>query len=71
MDLILLIFGETGCLVKQALCFEEHDRASALQAYADLSVEVRPLLYRATLIEPIDLLKPGESPSVEIKPGGQ
>jgi hypothetical protein len=54
---ILVVFQDRPhSLLYKALCFEADDRTAALAAYAALDLEKRPMLYRAQLITPTQLI---------------
>jgi len=59
MDVIILVFRDRpNSLLCKAMCFDVDDRSGALAAYASLGPELRPLMYVAHVVEPLQLAGP-------------
>ncbi len=58
MDTIIVLFRDRpNSLLCKALCFDADDQSGALAAYASLGSELRPLIYQAQVIAPVQLTR--------------
>jgi hypothetical protein len=58
MDTIIVVFRDRpNSLLCKAMCFDADDQFGALAAYASLGPELRPLIYQAQVIAPVQLTR--------------
>ncbi len=64
MDTIIVLFRDRPhSLLCKALCFDADDQSGALAAYASLGPELRPLIYQAQVIAPVQLTRTPSLPA--------
>ena len=64
MDTIIVLFRDRpNSLLCKALCFDADDQSGALAAYTSLGPELRPLIYQAQIVAPVQLTR---TPSLSV-----